>query len=370
MTDSRMHAVVAGGGVVGLSIAWRLSRLGVRVTLVERGELGREASWAGAGILYGGDPELTREPFGKLLAYSGRLHRQWATELRELTGIDNGHRPCGSMIPHFTEADEAAFEPIAAVARREGSACERLSGDQARHLEPALAGDLLAAHRFPDTCQVRNPRHIKALTAACAAGGVEIRSGCPVLRVATRGGAAVGLETADGTIPADSVVVAAGAWTEFLLADLGAALPTKPVRGQIVLLNTQRPILRPILEVGARYVVPRPDGRVLIGSTEEDVGFLKRNTPDALRELIEFACRLVPDLGQATFEQAWSGLRPGNRDGKPYIGRLPSVANLWVAAGHLRNGLQNSTGTAHLLADLMLGRPPALPSEPFAPDRA
>ncbi len=165
------------------------------------------------------------------------------------------------------------------------------------------------------------------------------------------------------------MIVAAGAWSGRLLSELGIFAPTPPLKGQIVLLRHDRPLVRRIVEHGNNYLVPREDGRVLVGATEEDVGFDKRPTPVAIRDLLDEALRLCPVLAQAEVETTWAGLRPSSIDSRPYIGIAPGFRNLIVAAGHKRAGLQLSPATGELVADLVLGRIPRLDLSPFRLDR-
>lgn len=356
--------------MIGLSAAWRLASEGVAVTVLERGEPGREASWAGAGILNPGDPAHAATPFDRLMALSSRLHAEWAGLLRELTGIDNGYRRCGAMSIALRPEDRREIDAEAEHRRAERIECRRLSGDEARRLEPGLGPEVIAAWHYPAAAQVRNPWHLRAVAAAALRAGVTVRSGCPALRLLTDGPRVTGVLTPEGPVSADAVLVAAGPWSGHLLADAGVpTVRTRPVRGQIVLLNSPRPLLSTIVERGPMYVVPRPDGRLLIGSTEEDAGFRKANTPEAVAGLLDFARRVVPASAGADFERAWSGLRPGNADGRPYIGAVATHPGLYVAAGHLRNGLQLSTGTAELITALILGRTPPVAEDAFRPDR-
>jgi glycine oxidase len=179
----------------------------------------------------------------------------------------------------------------------------------------------------------------------------------------------VALETCEGRLSAGQYLVCAGAWTDTLLAPLGCRLGVFPVRGQIVLLRSEVPVVSRIVLRGKRYLVPRPDGRLLVGSTEEDAGFDKATTAAAVGELIRFAVELVPRLSGAAVERCWAGLRPGSRDGLPSIGRVPGFDNLWVAAGHFRAGIQLSAATGLVLAEAMTGKVPSVPLEPFRPDR-
>jgi glycine oxidase len=198
---------------------------------------------------------------------------------------------------------------------------------------------------------------------------VRFRAGCPVHSFDTRGGRLTAVKTAEGPLAAGRYLLATGAWSDALLEPVGWRPGIRPIRGQIVLLNTGTPVFRRILLHGPRYLVPRPDGRVLVGSTEEHVGFDKRTTAAAIQDLLALARALVPALGQVHVERAWAGLRPGSPDGLPFLGPVPGCDNLFVAAGHFRSGIQLSPGTAVLMKDLLLGRTPDLPLESFRLDR-
>lgn len=361
--------VIIGGGVIGLSLAYELSGRGVRVSVLERGELGREASWAGAGILPPGNPSGAADTLALLRAHSSVLYKQWSERLREETGIDNGYRRCGGLEVAVEEEDAAGLRAAADLWTAEGIEAEAVSAASLADLEPALGKRIRLAYHLPGMAQVRNPRHLKALAGACAARGVELRTGVPVEGFECAGGRARAVRTAEGNVGGEGFVAASGAWTRSLLAGAGIEVRVKPIRGQIVLLNTPGPLLRRVVVEGPRYLVPRPDGRLLIGSTEEDAGFDKRTTPGGVRGLLEFAFRLVPGLDAAHFERAWAGLRPASADGLPYLGVVPGMKNLFVAAGHFRSGLQMSPATAVVMAQLLLGERPLIPLEPFRVDR-
>jgi glycine oxidase len=173
----------------------------------------------------------------------------------------------------------------------------------------------------------------------------------------------------EGKLPAGNFVIASGAWSDILLSHVGWRSDIRPVRGQIALLNVAPPLFSRVLMAGAEYLVPRPDGRVLVGSTEEDVGFDKRTTAEAIQHLLAMAITLVPGLGKAPVERCWAGLRPGSPDGRPFLGRVPGFCNLYVAAGHFRSGIMLSAGTGVVMKELLLGQPASVPLEPFALDR-
>ncbi len=225
------------------------------------------------------------------------------------------------------------------------------------------------AYYLPEMAQVRNPRHLKALQAACAARGVSLRPGCAVHRFVRSGNHIDSVDTQQGRLTAGRYLLATGAWSEALLAPLGWRPGIRPIRGQIALLNTSTVGVRPLLLCGKRYVVPRGDGRVLVGSTEEDAGFEARTTSAAIAELLQFAASLAPNLASAAVERCWAGLRPGSPDGKPFLGPVPGVENLFVAAGHFRAGIQLSPGTALVMKQVLLGEKPGIPLEDFRLER-
>jgi glycine oxidase len=356
--------LILGGGVIGLTTAYFLAREGTRVEVVDKGDFGQEASWAGAGILPPGDPATARTPFDRLRATSVALFPSLSAELRERTGVDNGYLRCGGL--EFPGEGEGAAEE---EWRGEGIRLEMLTDEAVHALEPALARNLGGACHLPDMAQVRNPRHVRALVAGCQAASVRFRAGCPVHGFERQGGRITAVKSAEGPLMAGRYLLATGAWSDALLEQVGWRPGIRPVRGQIVLLNTGAPVFRRILLQGPRYLVPRPDGRVVIGSTEEDAGFDKRTTAGAVQDLLALARALVPALGQAHVERTWAGLRPGSPDGLPFLGGVPGCDNLFLAAGHFRAGIQLSPGTAVLLKDLLLGQTPALPVEPFRLDR-
>lgn len=356
--------LIIGAGAVGLSLAYELARRGKRVSVIDRREPGSEASWAGAGILPPANARTARNGYEELLALSNELHARWAVELQELTGIDNGLRRCGGIYVARTEADAVALEQQAADWRQTKIDCEPLDAAAMAESEPKLvaASDqpILSAYRLKNESQLRNPRHLQALVAACHRVGVGIRSGIECSAINTSGDRVTGITTNAGVMSAESYCVASGAWTSGLLAPFGVQVQVKPIRGQIVLFRTAEPVLRQVINEGPRYFVPREDGRLLVGSTEEDVGFDARNTAKGIQGLIDFAMSLVPELADARTEKTWAGLRPATSDGLPLVGPIPGTTNAFCAAGHFRSGLQLSPGTAVVVAQMMCGERPAI----------
>jgi glycine oxidase len=309
-----------------------------------------------------------------LQGFSMQLHAEWAARLREETGIDNGFRRSGGV--HLAHSQQASAELLQNCERwrREGLAVKWLHGADLDRMEPALTGaydrcELHGAAYVAEEVQIRCPRHVRALIAACVKRGVEISPGVEAFDFEMTGRRVSAVQTNIGSIAADRIVVAAGAWTTPIAIRLGLKVAVKPMRGQIVLLATPRPIVERIINYDGHYIVPRDDGRLLVGTTMEDVGFDRRNTAEAVSDLLQFASRLAPAVGFATLQRAWCGFRPASVDGLPYLGAVPGVDNAYIAAGHFRAGLWLSTGSAVVISRLIRGESPGVDLTPFRPDR-
>jgi glycine oxidase len=356
--------LIVGGGVIGLTTAYFLAQEGVRVALIDKGDFGREASWAGAGIIPPGDSRRAITPIDHLRSLSFEMYPDLSRRLRDQTGIDNGYHVCGGL----ELVDPGDDLPVEAW-RAEGIAFREVKDDALRAVEPSLSPTLTRAYHLPGMAQVRNPRHVKALLAACQAQGVRLyphRAATGFVRTGRRIDA---VQTEGGPLGAGRFLVTAGAWTDGLLQQVGCRLGVRPVRGQIALLQIDEARPRPILLKDKRYLVPRGDGLVLVGATEEDVGYDARPTASAIAGLLDFAAQLVPSLAGAALERCWAGLRPGSPDGLPFLGPVPDSPNLHVAAGHFRAGIQLSPATGRAMADLLIGRKPVVSLEAFRLDR-
>ncbi len=324
---------IVGGGIIGLTSAYLLARAGVRVELCDRRGFGQEASWAGAGILPPGVPEQATTPLDRLRAESVSGFEAFSAELLSQTGLHNGYLRCGGL-----ELLEPHELHIPALWAAEGLPAQRVASWH----EPIVLPTTLHTFHLPGFAQVRNPWHIRALIAACEALGVILRHNTALEEL--------NLDSKQQT------VFALGAWSGTLFQQLGMNLPVVPMRGQILLLKPHEPVFRTIVLVGKRYLVPRADGRVLIGSTEEpEAGFVKATTEVAIAELHHFATQLCPSLADATWEKAWAGLRPATPDGLPYLGTVPHHPNWFVATGHFRAGVQLSLSTARIVRDWATG---------------
>jgi glycine oxidase len=362
--------LVIGGGVVGLSIAYEAAGRGLNVRLIDAREPGREASWAGAGILPPAG-EHSSNPREQLTALSNRLHRVWAEELKSATGIDNGYRPCGAFYIAREESTRDELGRMHAWAAAEGVAIEPIPYAELTRVEPALqpTGGPVDAALVPGECQIRNPRHLKALIQSCQQRGVEIIGNAAAEEFDVRKNRISEVRSGQNRYIADQYCLCTGSWTSDLARKLQLRLAIKPIRGQIALLKCDQPLFTHIVNEGKRYLVPRPDGRVIVGSTEEDAGFDHSTLEESIADLRDFAASLVPRLAEMPLETCWAGLRPASRDGLPYLGRAPQLENAFVAAGHFRSGLQLSPGTAVVMNDLLAGIRPTIDLNLFRPDR-
>lgn len=352
--------VIVGGGVIGLSIAWELSGAGLRVTVLDQKEMGQEASWAGAGMIPPGDIE---DPATHPLAVLSE--QRWATfsaALRNESGIDNEYHRCGGILL----PGQRSIDDLIERWRSLHVTTERIDSARLQEIEPSLDSSQTPAVWLPEMAQVRNPRHLKALITACESRGVQLLSGEEVISWKRNGERLLSAVTRNAEHTAAEFLIAAGAWTSRLLEPLGQPLTVEPVLGQIALLQAQPGQIRRIIEEGKQYIVPRRDGRVLVGATEERIGFQKRNTEAAIAQLVEFARSKCPVLKDAPLIKTWSGLRPWCGHGRPVLGNVPGYSNLFLAAGHFRAGLSNSPGTALVMRQLILGEPPNIDLSAFA----
>ena len=369
---------IIGGGVIGLSIARELAGRGATVRVLARGDGRDAASWAAVGIFPPAPDWAGNPPHAALTAWSDRLHRQWAVELLAETGIDNGLRQCGGLhVAHDAEALERLRGSARDWAAR-GTVCRELDGPSLAACEPALAGavtrgTLVGAILLPEEQSLRSPRHLRALEASCRLRGVEVARGAEVFDVRRIGGRVAGVVARiggmDETVTADTFILAAGAWTSGLGVAWGLDIATRPIRGQIALLALPRQVLTRVVNRGLEYLVPRDDGHLLVGSTLEDVGFEPTTTDAAIGRLLALAGDLLGDAARLPPARTWAGLRPGSVDGLPTIGPVPGLDNAFVAAGHFRAGLHQSTGTAVMVADMVTGGMPAVDPGFFAADR-
>lgn len=352
--------LLIGGGAIGLGCALGLRAQGLRVGVIERGPLGAEASSAAGGILAPQCEAHAQGPMLELCLRSRALWPAYAAELLARSGVDPAYRDEGT-IALAVDADEAdALAERIAWQRDAGLPVEELGPTALAALEPALGSALLAAG-FPGDHQVDNLRVVRALVEACRRAGVTFFSG-EALAVAEKGGRVTGVIVEGAQIEAPRVVVATGSWS----AKLGCSR-VAPVRGQMIELAVEPPFRHVVFGDGG-YVVPRSDGRVLCGSTEEHAGFDKRVTSDGLSRLRARVARLCPSLAETPIARSWSGLRPGTPDGLPLLGP-GALEGLFVATGHFRNGILLLPVTVAIVSAWAGGAPSTVGLSAFSPAR-
>lgn len=361
--------LIVGAGVVGCSAAYHLARMGVKGILVlERGEIGGEASGAAAGMLAPQCEATGPGPFLDFCLAARRYYERLAPELKDATRIDIEYLDWGILYLLDEEGDEAA-EGRCRWQTALGLPVERLTGEEVWKLEPGLTRQIGGALLFPGDHHVNNSELIRALAQAARALGVRILEGCPVKGLVYEGDRVAGVRTSDEIYVAGRTVLCAGAWSGQLGTIVGRRIPVEPARGQILYAELPEPPLRhPVWGKGG-YLVPRLNGGLIVGSTVEYVGFDKAVTLEGVRGLSALALTLLPGLAASPFVRAWAGLRPHSEDGLPIIGPLADLDGLFIGTGHFRNGILLGPLTGRLVSEIVLGEPPSFPLEAFSPKR-
>jgi glycine oxidase len=357
---------------MGLGIAWRLAQAGCPVTVYDRAEAGHGASWAAAGMLAAAvETEPGEENLLALTLESQRMWRGFAVELEAASGIAIGYRDEGTIVVALTrdDAEQLRFNYDFQIGL--GLKLEWLSAAEVQRREPHLRPGIPAAVLSPFDHQVENRRLAKALAEAAQRAGAILHEHHPVREVEIASGRARAVVTDQGRDPADVVVLAAGAWSREITGIPPAHLPpVRPIKGQMLALRMDpaAPLLQHVIWLPRGYLVPRQNGRLVIGGTVEERGFDDTLTAGGLLALIEGAWRAVPAIEELPIDETWVGFRPGSRDDAPMLG--PSgVDALVVATGHHRNGILLTPLTAAAISAYVLtGRLPEA-VRPFTPER-
>jgi glycine oxidase len=348
--------IVIGGGVIGLLCARELRRRGLDATLVERDQPGKQASWASAGILNASHP-LDTSPEAALKRRSEALYPSLVADLKEETDIDPEMTMPGDVIPAFSDEharqlrDEAGTEPGAHF----------VEGAALRVAEPALGPSVVAALIRPGG-QIDNRRLVRALEVAVRRAGVNLVYGAAVTEILRDGDTVRGVRTLEGDILASAVVNAAGSWSRQIPC-CDPIIPVAPQRGEILALDQSAVGLkRVVTKVPDPYLVPRADGRLIVGATRKYTGFNSAYTAGGVHWLLSEAIDMVPALAEAPIVEIWTGFRPNSLDGRPSIG-AGAVKGLFFATGHGPSGIAPAPASAELLTDLVTGASPRLPAD-------
>lgn len=369
----RFDVAVVGGGAIGLAIAWRAARRGLKVAVLERGRTGGGASWVAAGMLAPvTEARLTEVPLLELGVASAALYPAFVEDLQLQSGIDPGYERYGTLVI-ARDGDEAeALERELEVHQRLGLVTSRLRPSQARRLEPALAPAIRLALEVREDHAIDPRRLTEALDAGARAVGVEILTGTEATQIHREGDAVCGVGLSDGSqVEANTVVIAAGVWADALagLPD-GDRVPVHPVKGQVIRLRDPAGpgLLRRVLRTGGAYLVPRGDGRYVLGATMEERGFDTTVTAGAVFELLRDVGEVLPGISELMIDEVIAGLRPATPDGLPAIGP-GGVPGLHWAVGHFRNGILLAPITAEIVVAGLLGEPPPEIAAGFLPSR-
>lgn len=356
--------VVIGGGIIGLLTARELSIAGAKVALVEAGLCGQESSWAGGGIVSPLYPWRYGAAVTALASAAQQAYPALCAALLDSTGIDPQYVKSGLLLLAVSDREEAI-----AWAWRQNHRMERIAPELQNAIQPGISPGESEALYFPDVAQVRNPRLTKALQSDLRQRQVRIFENTAVSGWQLDGGTVTAVKAQQASqqisFKAEKFVLCAGAWTAQLLAHLQVPSAIKPIRGQMLMFESHSHALQRIVLRDGRYLIPRQDGRILCGSTVEDVGFDKATTEEAAKSLTESAYAMMPSLRDIRIEMQWAGLRPGSHQGIPSIGLLLAYDNLWVNAGHFRNGVVLAPAAARLAADLVMQRETLLDPKPY-----
>jgi glycine oxidase len=349
--------IIAGGGIVGLSLALELRRHGARVLVVERGEPGREASHAAAGMLAFCDPE-TPPALRDLCFASARLFPEFVHQLEDEAGHRVDFRREGTI--DFTPPGHA--DPL-------GEGWRELSADDVKQLDSFIAPPAGMRSLYLPEQSVDNRALAAAALQACKHREIDIASGAEVTSIEIADGRACGIRTSRTHFAASTIVNCAGSWAGQFSP---VPLPTRPRKGQMLSVvdpeHQHRRLLRHVVRSPEIYLVPRSDGRLLIGATVEDIGFDKRVDPAVIQQMHQRAANLVPEIGEMRMHEAWAGLRPGTPDDLPILGAT-GIPGYFVATGHYRNGILLSAITSRIMTSLIRGQDPGFDLAAFSPSR-
>jgi glycine oxidase len=366
--------LIVGGGVIGCSIAYFLARGGAKVTLLERGQLASGASGVAAGMLAPQVEAPFADPFFEVALKGRAQHEPLAEALREEVGLDIEYRRTGILRVARTESERVDLQRMLRWQAARGLNAEWIDTEHLGECEPLLRGvtaRLLAGGLWlADEGQVRGPRLVHALATAAINHGARVVEATTVTGICTTSaGRVTGVRTRTGEFSADVVVLAAGVWSPEVSADVGLKLPVVPVKGQILSLRALDQAPRQVVWSGECYLVPRPDGEIVLGATEEEGNYDVRPTIAGLNRLTEAALEVVPAVGRFSVDGFWAGLRPAAPDRFPIVGWAPGVDGLFVATAHYRNGILLGPLTGQRVADHLLSGASLQELAAFTPDR-
>jgi glycine oxidase len=365
---STFDVVIVGGGLIGLSSAFELCGAGLSVVVFDRQEPGRESSWAAAGMLAPGPDSPKAAALVPLAKESLSIYPQFVSAVEESSGKSTSFAGEGTLEVFAGPSAEIDCKRFLAEYRRHGLAVEPISVEAARKIEDSLNATAAKVAWIPDEATIDPRQLVEAAGLAAKNCGAQIRANCSVASLLSEGGRCVGVVAGGERISAKHVLITAGCYSGAMEDGIARHAPTRPVRGQMIALRHRDVRLRHVLRSEKGYLVPRPDGRIVAGSTLEEAGFEKAVTHEGLRKIRSAAVELVPQLATAEVVETWSGLRPGTADELPILGRT-NTEGLLVATGHYRNGILLAPITAKLVREWIVSGTTSLDVKAFSPLR-
>jgi len=368
MTHETSDVLIVGGGIIGLSLAQELALQKLSVTVLDRGQMGQESSSAAAGILAPRAEMEEAGPLAQLLLASRKIYPEFVKQVSGRSGAGIDFSISGLLWVALNLEQQAELDRKKQQQTELGLDVQSLSREETLRMESGLNPELLSALYFPEEGYVDNRELVEAVRLVCLQLGVRLVPECEALAVKAEQSKVSGVETNSGFFASERVVIAAGSWSGQVVTGLPYAIPVKPARGQMVAVKMPEPGLRHVVYGSHGYLVPRKDGRVLLGSTVEWVGYDNRVTLEGVQQITASAVSLAPALRSSTFIECWAGLRPFCEGGLPVLGPA-ELDGLYFATGHFRNGLLLAPITAKLMADVIVaGNIPKI-LEPFLPSR-
>ena len=358
---------VAGGGLIGASIAFELASEGMRVAIFDAQNPGREASWASAGMISPAPESSVMASLLPISMASVQLYPEFLQRVEELSGKTVGYRKDGALDLLLNGAEQSEIDEILALHRGAGLRAEALSGPEAREIEPALTSELRAAVHRPDEASLDNRLFTEATLEAARRKGAEIFPGNGAKALWKERNTCKGLQLQEGRVEARWTVIAAGCFSA-CIEGVAAYAPVTPAKGQMMALRCDSVNLKKDLWSGHMYLVPRHDGRIIAGSTVEYEGFDRNVTVAGMKKILGGAISLVPALESARIEETWAGLRPDSPDHLPILGPT-DLDGLLIATGHFRSGILLTPITARLIREWVTTQKVSENWAPFSPMR-
>lgn len=358
-------ALIIGGGINGCSIGYQLAKKGYKTAIVEKNTIASEASSAAAGML-GAQVEFAKnDAYFQFALQSRKLFPELIGELEQLTGINVGFKENGMVKIACSKQEVNHLLKVKKIHEEAGLDAQWWSEGNIRKYEPKVSDQAIGALYIAKDSQVIPEQLTTAFARAAMIKGVDIYEYTEVLAFIESENRVQGVQTDHGNMYADFVITAAGAWTERLVNEL----PMVPVKGEIISVRSSNELIKRTVHAADFYIVPKAGGSLYIGATEKHGTFDKQVTIEGIYQLLKKAKQLIPELQEAAFETAWTGVRPQTFDGKPYLGK-GRKAGLWAATGHFRNGILLSAITGKWLADLIEGKSEHPEwEEAFSPER-